>query len=80
MHFTFAALAPLLFLSGIAEAGHGKGRHEVEVDKNWAGVNSFFLHAFPEYEPIDARRKNDIDSASTDRTVSMFSMPSKQPT
>ena len=50
MHFTLAAAAPLLLLPGIAEARHGRGRHDkVESNQNWAGVNSFFLHAFPEY-------------------------------
>jgi len=49
MHSTRAALPALVLLSGIAEARHGRAKPEVEVNKNWAGVNSFFLHAFPEY-------------------------------
>jgi len=49
MHFTMAAVSALVLLSGIAEGRHGRGRPEIEVNKNWAGVNSFFLHAFPKY-------------------------------
>ena len=49
MHSILAAVAQLVILADTAEARYGKGGHEVQVSKNWAGVNSFFLHAFPEY-------------------------------
>jgi hypothetical protein len=77
MHSTLAAVTPLLFLSSIAEARHGRGRHEAEANKNWAGVNSFFLHAFPEYAIVVSLPNNGTDSNLTDQTVLTFSMPSK---
>lgn len=47
MYITLTAVAPLLSLLGNAESRAVRGSHG--VNKNWAGVNSFFLHAFPEY-------------------------------
>jgi hypothetical protein len=80
MHFTLTAVAQLFFLSSIAEARHGRGKNDVREDKNWAGVNSFFLHAFPEYETIDSYPKNCTDSNLTDQLGSKFLVRSKPPT
>jgi hypothetical protein len=60
MHFTLAAVTPLVLLSSIAEARHGRVNHEVEINRNWAGVNSFFLHAFPEYVRVANRTQSEL--------------------
>jgi len=53
-------IAYLLLASSSNVAAKPKPNKHSKVDRSWAGVNSFFLHAFPQYAitHIELRRAN----------------------